>query len=245
MIASLAMYARAETASATGRFWRLIRDNLRNAGIDAPDELEEATPFMETWRAPDLVLSQTCGRPYRLKLHNKTNLIGTPDYGLRDCPPGYYRSAIVVQARDRRVYPDAYHDALFAYNDEMSQSGWAAPQCHAGGLGFRFTNCWQSGSHVESARAVAEARADIAAIDALSWQLIKRYEPFSLELRVLDWTIPTPGLPLICGPDLPRAPLFRAVAEAIEALEIEDRQRLSLRGLVPIPKEAYLAVPNP
>ncbi len=245
MIASLAMYDRLQTRAASERFWAEIRENLRNADIDAPQELEWKAPFWEVWQSPDLIFSQTCGRPYRLHLHDKTTVIGTPDYGLRDCDPGYYRSAFVVRTRDHRTDLKEFETARFAYNEQMSQSGWAAAQCTVGKLGFHFENIWQSGGHVKSAQAVAEGLADIAAIDGLTWDLIKRYEPFSLDLRVAAWSEQTPGLPYITGPSQPRAALFDAVQNAISALSLADRMALRIKGLVDIPASDYLAIPDP
>jgi len=245
MIASLGMYDRPETAAATNRFWAFIRDNLRENGLDAPDHLDRDTPFWETWESPDLLVSQTCGRPYRLKLADHVTLIGTPDFGLKDCPPGYYRSPFVVRARDPRVHLSDYRDARFAYNEKLSQSGWSAPLVHASQAGFQFENIWQSGGHVLSAAAVAEGRADIAALDALTWTLIKRYEDFSLDLRVLEWTTPTPGLPYITGQNIDADLMFNAISNAITALDLNDRRTLHLKGLIRIPPDAYHAVPNP
>ena len=245
MIASLAMYDRPETASATDRFWHLIRDNLRAAGLDAPDALERDTPFWDAWQSPDLIFSQTCGRPYRLELHGNVSLVGTPDYGLRGCAPGYYRSPFVVRARDPRTDISEFKSASFAYNEELSQSGWSAPQCHVKSLGFQFENNWQSGGHITSAQAVADGRTDIAALDAVTWDLIKRYEDFSLDLRVLAWTDPTPGLPFITGTTIPEGLVFNATAAAIAALDFQDRRTLRIQGLVQIPAAEYLKVPNP
>lgn len=245
MIASLGMYDRAETASANDRFWADIALRLRDSGIPAPAKLNRDTPFWETWTAPDLLFSQTCGRPFRLKLHDTTTLIGTPDYGLADCDPGYYRSVFLVRKHDPRSDLSAFRPARFAYNEELSQSGWSAPQCHVTGLGFRFENLWQSGSHLASAKAVANGRVDIAALDAMTWELIKRYEDFSLDLRVLDKTAQSPGLPYITSKKQDPAPITLAVEQAIAALDLADRRTLRLNGLVQIPAADYLAVPNP
>lgn len=245
MIASLGMYDRPETRSATDRYWGLIRDGLRDAGLKAPETLERTAPFWEVWNSPDLVFSQTCGRPYRLELHDKVTLAGTPDYGLHDCPPGYYRSPFIVRTQDRRVDLAEFRTARFAYNEKLSQSGWAAPQTHVAGLGFQFTDIWQSGGHLQSAQVVAEGRADIASLDALSWEMIKRYDGFSMDLRVLEWTDPTPGLPYIMGLDMDGKLVFDAIRNAIDALDLDDRRTLRLEGLVDIPAPAYLAVNNP
>ena len=99
MIASLAMYDRAEAQPANDRLWGLIRDGLRRSGGAAPDRLTRGDgAYWPAWEAPDLVLSQTCGYPFRARLIGTVTLIGTPDYGVTGCPPGHYcsRSESVV-----------------------------------------------------------------------------------------------------------------------------------------------------
>jgi ABC-type phosphate/phosphonate transport system substrate-binding protein len=246
MIASLPMYDRAETAGANDRLWVAIRDRLRAEGIDAPDSLTRGADDLWThWTAPDLVLSQTCGLPYRARLHGKVCLLGTPDFGVEGAPPGYYRSVFVARADDPRDGLAAFQDARLAYNDAMSQSGWGAPQNHARllGLSFRPTLC--TGAHRASALAVAEGNADLAAIDAVSWRLLARWEPFAARLRVLGMTDPTPGLPYIAAAGLDQGRMFAAVAAAIAAMSDDDRDVTGIRGLVAIPAAAYLSVPTP
>lgn len=245
MIASLGMYDRPETAAATDRFWDALRDRFRALGIDAPDTLERDAPFWEVWQSPDLLFSQTCGRPFRLKLHEHTQLIGTPDYGLDGCKPGWYRSPFVVRKTDPRTALGEFETAILAYNETMSQSGWAAPQNHAAGLGFQFKKLHQTGGHIASASAVAKGQADIAALDGLTWLLITRHDAFARDLRVLDWTTPTPGLPYITSPNHDTDLLFNATDQSIKSLSSDDRETLGLSGLVKIPTSEYLSVANP
>lgn len=245
MIANLMMYARPELTEAHDQYWRLIRSELAARGIDSPENLAQEADEFRVWTAPDLVLSQTCGMPYRLWLHDKVTLIGTPDFGLEGCPPGYYRSALVVRADDARIGVQDFAQSVFAYNQTFSQSGYAAPYNHLKPRGVWFENQVQSHGHLMSARAVAEGRADIAALDAVSWSLMQRYEDFARKLRVLDWTAPTPGLPYIAAAGADRQATFDAVAAAIAGLEDETRSALGLHGLVDIPSEAYLSIPNP
>ncbi len=245
MIASLMMYTRPEIEGALSRYWALIRKALAVQGIDSPDTLSQTAPEFDVWTAPDLVLSQTCGMPYRLWLHGCVRLIGTPDFGVDGCPPGYYRSAIVVRAEDPRGTPDAFEGAVFAYNQKFSQSGYAAPYAHLKPEGIWFKRQIQSHGHLFSARAVAEGRADIAALDAVSWRLMQAHDPMAGQLRVLDWTAPTPGLPYIARRDADAQAMFHALTQAIGQLRPEDRVALGLRGIVDIPSEHYLAIPNP
>ena len=244
MIAALPMYDRPGTMAANDRFWALIRDGLRARAIAAPDRLSrDDTPLYDLWLSPDLVLSQTCGLPYRADLHGRVTLVGTPDYGVEGAPPGYYRSRIVVRADDPRARLDDFEGVRLAHNSGGSQSGWAAIANHWPGA-LRCV-CLPTGAHVNSVAAVAEGRADLAAIDAVTWELLLRAEPATAALRVLESTAPTPGLPLIAAAGSDRAAIFDAVAGAIAALAPEDRTALCLRGLVRIPPEAYLAVPIP
>jgi len=253
MIASLMMYARPQLDAAHARFWQLIRENLAQAGIDAPEELSQTAEEFSVWKHPDLVLSQTCGMPYRTWLHDKVNLVGTPDYGLEDCPPGYYRSALVVH-KDNYAWrknieeydkDDEGGEIIFAYNQTFSQSGYAAPYWHLKPRGIWFNEMSKSEGHLNSARSVAEKRTDIASLDAMSWRLMQEYEDFAQDLRVLEWTEPTPGLPLITSLKHDPRVVFDAVSSAITQLTGEDQGALGIKSLVRIPKEDYLAIPNP
>lgn len=246
MIASLPMYDMPDCRAANDRYWVLVRDELRARGIGAPDALTRGMPdFMAHWQRADLVLSQTCGFPFRAVLQGKVTLIGTPDFSLDGCPPGYYHSVFVVRADDARGDVLAFRDAAFAYNDATSQSGWAAPQTHAAGLGFKFTPAVKTGGHAVSAQAVLEGQADIAAIDAMTWALLQRNDAGLAGLRVVGRTEPTPCLPYVAALGVNHRAAFDAVSGAIAALDQGDRDLLGIKRLLFIPAPAYLAVPTP
>ena len=240
MIATLPMYDRPETAAANDALWAAIRARL---GF-GPAHLTRADDLWSLWRSPELLLAQTCGLPFRAHLHDRVALVGTPDYGLPDCPPGYYRSVFV--ARDDSDKPlEAYSGHRFAYNEPLSQSGWAAPQAHMQAAGLEFGPLVQTGAHRASARAVAEGNADFAALDALTWALIREHDAFSQSLRVVAETTPTPGLPFITARTNDTRRLFGAIAAAIGDLTAKSRKLLYLKGIVDIPKRDYLAQPLP
>ncbi|MDR0808926.1 MAG: phosphate/phosphite/phosphonate ABC transporter substrate-binding protein [Gemmobacter sp.] len=246
MIATLGMYDRPETQGATDRFWVLIRDGLRAAGHAAPEHLSRDTrAYMENWLSPDLLLSQTCGYPFRARLHPKVTLIGTPDYGVEGCPPGHYRSVLVCRASDPRDSEAEFATTRLAFNEDLSQSGWAAPALHMAERGLPTRPALRSGAHLASARAVAEGAADWAALDAVTWRLILRHDPFAARLRVWGQTAPAPGLPYITAAGRDPAPIRRAIRAAIAALAPQDRDAIGPRKLVEIPAAIYLAQPNP
>lgn len=245
MIASLMMYQRPELAEANDNLWALIRKGLAAAGVDSPATLSQDAEEFFVWKNTDLVLSQTCGMPYRKWLHDKVVLVGTPDYGLEGCPAGYYRSAMIVRTDDTRTEISQFEDAIFAYNQTFSQSGYAAPFQHMKARGFWFENRLEVDQHLEAARAVATGRADIASLDAVTWRNIAAFDAFAAEVRVLEWTVPTPGLPLITAMGNNADVLFAAVAGAIDALDAPSKSLLGLNGIVKIAKDEYLNVPNP
>lgn len=245
MIASFGMYDRAETAAANDRLWAAVRDGLRARGFAAPEQLTRGEgAYWPAWESPDLVLSQSCGFPYRTRLHGRVTLVATPDYGLPDCPPGHYCSVFVARADDDRRLPD-FRDARFAYNEALSQSGWAAPQNHAATMGFHFAPALATGSHRLSAMAVAEGRADIAALDALTWAMLSRWEAFADGLREVARTAPTPALPYISAKGADAGATHAALVDAVAELSPEDRDLLHLRGVVRLSPQRYLAIPTP
>lgn len=247
MIASLGMYDRAETHGANDRFWAAIRDGLRAAGVAAPEALTRGdAAYWPAWRARDLVFSQTCGFPFRAQLHTEVTLIGTPDYDLPGCPAGHYYSVFVARNTDPRDDLADFSGANFAYNEASSQSGWAAPQNHAKALGIDLPPRLCTGGHRASALAVAEGRADLAAIDAISWAMLCRWERFAQDLREVARTSPpTPVLPYIAAKGVNADLYFDIIATAIADLSAQDRDTLMIKGVVRIAASAYLAVPTP
>ena len=240
------MYDRVEAQPANDRLWALIRDGLRAVGLNAPEALTRgARAYWDAWASPDLILSQTCGFPYRARLHGRVTLIGTPDYGVTGCPPGYYRSVLVARANDPRSAMLDFDHATLAFNEDLSQSGWAAPQNHAAKLGISLPPKLRTGGHILSAKAVAEGHADIAAIDAVTWVMITRWDAFASALKVVGETDPTPGLPYIAAPGTDAEAIFTVIAQAITDLSPQDRDTLCLKGLTKIAPETYLAVPTP
>lgn len=246
MIASLGMYDLAPMQGANDRYWALIRDGMRAAGLSAPDGLTRGPDaYWPAWQSADLVLSQTCGLPFRARLHGRVTLIGTPDYGLEGCPPGYYRSLFVARADDPRRTLADFDNARLAYNEDLSQSGWGAPWNHATAAGLRWSSVLQTGAHRASSRAVIDGEADLAAIDALTWALLVRHESWPQHLSVIEATTPTPGLPYIAAPGVDADAMFGIIARAIDDLQPDDRDLLHLRGIVRIAPQQYLAVSIP
>ncbi len=240
MIATLPMYDRVETAAANDMLWALIRDEL---GF-GPSELTRSDDLWDMWTAPDLILAQTCNLPYRLRLHGKVQLIGSPDYQLPGCPPGYYNSVLIARTDDTRALPDLL-GARVLINQTHSQSGFAALWYHATNLGLAPNVTAETGGHVRSALAIAKGDGDLAAIDAMSWRLIKRHDPHAARLREVTRTAPTPATPFITSLGQSPAMIRDALQRAIVRLDQKTRETLSLYAVCALDESTYLDLPNP
>lgn len=246
MIASLAMYEREQTKELLNTLWSYVQVELHAQGIDAPNKLTKSAADLEFWARHDLVLSQTCGLPYRAALHDRVHLVASPIHNIDGCPSGYYRSAIVIRANDIRIRLHDFSSAKIICNNVMSQSGYAALK--ANWLAEELL--WPelvifSGSHSASARTVAAGGADIAAIDAVTWQLIKDYDDFAQDLKVLTWTEPTPALPFICALQFDSDSVASALSVGINRLTDSERQTLRLFGIAHLGAGTYHAIPTP
>jgi ABC-type phosphate/phosphonate transport system substrate-binding protein len=238
------MYDWPEVAAATDRLWATIRAALAAEGVPAPERLSRGLDLMAGWTDPGLVLGQTCGLPLVRELAGRVTLIGAADYGVPGCPPGWYRSAVVVRGDDPRADLAAYRGARLAVNGRDSQSGWGAILHHVAPLGSGrfFSEIRITGAHATSVKSLAEGSADIAAIDVVSWRLARRFRPESGRLRVLMLTEPTPGLPLIAALGTDPAQHRRALAAALAGLDRATREALEIGGFVPLEPADYAVI---
>ena len=98
----------------------------------------------------------------------------------------------------------------------------------------------KTGSHRASVKSVASGQIDFAAIDAQSWRFIKEYDNFAINIRVLDHTNPTPGLPFITSQNDLKENLFIGIKKAIEVLSEKYRSILYLNDFVILEEEKYI-----
>lgn len=175
------------------------------------------------WQHPALLFAQACWGPMEAGLQSEVVVIGQPDYsGIEGGAGPCYSSAIIMRRADvpnaagqpapkdgQAVIPlDCLRTGRFAFNGLESLSGYLALSRDLKDAGTDlsvFSGLTETGSHRASIRAVASGTADIAAIDARSWQLARRYEPAAEKLVPVGWTSHRKGLPFIAARHL--APL--------------------------------------
>lgn len=231
-IAALPMYN--VSARLAQSYEALLATLAEEAGQVA--SLESPADLPAFWRRRDLLLSQTCGYPYMTQLRGEVTLVATPCYDFAGCSGSDYSSVIVVrEGADVDVLADAV-GLVAVVNDLNSNSGMnvlrhaVAPLARGGRF---FGRVIQSGSHAASVRMVRQGAADIAAVDCVTWGYLAREDSGALRgLKVLRYSVASPGLPLIAGGGVEeelvlrlRGALLRPSARARELMDV-----LSIRG---------------
>jgi ABC-type phosphate/phosphonate transport system substrate-binding protein len=249
-LAALPMYDLPEVAAATDALWAALARRLRAAGLQGvPDRLQRGGDLRELWASPQLLLAQTCGFPLVHEFDGRLALIATPRYAVGGCEGPTYRSRIVVRADDPRVSFRDFAGAVAAINSEDSHSGfnilrWRVAQ---EGRSPFFRQAERTGGHVASLGAVQSGRADLAAIDCVTYALLERHRPGALQgIRVLEDTASAPALPFVSAVGL-HADELRILRGALEQTFadpelVEARDALLLSGVEELPLVRYEAI---
>jgi ABC-type phosphate/phosphonate transport system substrate-binding protein len=248
--ASLAMYDPPELQAANDGLWAAIANVLRRQGYAPPEELTREGDLDAVWRNPNLVLAHACGYPLNGSLKGLVQVVATPRYRAQGCDGAYHRAAIVVRSRSGLRSLAALRGKLCAINGRQSNTGMnllrarIAPLAESGSF---FGEVRVTGSHAASLAAVAEGAADVASIDAVSLALINDLDAgLADEIRVLGWTAPSPGLPLITAAATPLSGVA-ALRQALEAVATDPelaavRSALRLAGFSVLADDAYAQV---
>ena len=235
MRASLPMYDLPELRPATDAWWAGLRAALAVGGITAPAALDRTTPSDRVWRDPDLVLSQCCGFDLVFHAAGRLTPVAVPTYAAEGCEAGTYRSALIVRAADSRHRLAAFAGATAAINGLGSHSGWVALRHALAGAGAAdgfFGRGVLTGSHRRSMEAVRDGDADLAAIDAVTFALVRLAAPsLGQSLRVLAWSEPAPALPYVTAAGRAPGELARLTA-ALVAATAEPALRDTCRSLL-------------
>ncbi|MFT3965224.1 MAG: PhnD/SsuA/transferrin family substrate-binding protein [Sphingobium sp.] len=248
MIAALPMYDPPWLRAANDRLWSHIARRLRDRGLDdAPAALDREGEPEDIWASPSLLLGQACGYPLVTRLRESVQLVATPHYAAEGCEGAFHRAAIVVRRDDPARVPADLRGRRAGMNGHDSNTGMnlfrAAIAPLAGTAPF-FASVAITGSHARSLAAILSNRIDAASVDAVTLALLRdRYPRHAERVRVLDWTAPSPALPLITAAGTPPA-MVRLLRETLAALPADPDARDSLRalritGFTPLGVEAY------
>ena len=227
--------------------WRAVHALLLARGVPVGD-LVPGIPeenLLTHWQQPGLILSQTCGYPLVTQLPD-VQVVGCFHYAAPGCEGSAYRSLLVVREEDKHLRVDDFRGRRVVCNAPDSQSGYnvlrkrIAPEV----LDRYFTHVSFSGSHRRSLIEIKDGRADLAAIDCVTWALLQRHEPDVVAgLAVIEQSPLTPGLPLITsGKTTPDR--LQAIREALTGLVSLPEYRqvcdaVLIRGFSAATREAW------
>jgi len=243
MFAALPMYDFPWVRPATVRLWTTIRDSLRARGVDAPEALTQEGDIRSAWVSDSLLLGQTCGYPYWRGVRRKAEILAVPIYGFAGCEGPNHRSFLIAHRDDPRCSLAEFRGDKAAINSVDSNSGMnllrAAVAPLAGGEPF-FADVVETGGHAYSLLAVAEKRAEVAAIDCVTYALlVSGASQLVAQIKIIGETLSSPALPFIASRALP-ARTRAAVREVLR--ELPPFPELGLTGVAFLPESAYARV---
>ena len=200
---------------------------MRSNGFNhCPDQLDHATPAEELLTIPTLVLGQCCGPDLFLEQAAAIEPIAVPVISAYPVAEGRYFSYIVRRREVRLSCPRVVVNSLTSHSGNAALRRWLTEnriEAHSQAV---------SGSHAQSVLDLQTDRADLAAIDALSWQFLD-----TTGLEILDQSEPVWAPPFIAGRDS-RIPEDLLVASLNSALA-RFGQSTGITGALPITRREY------
>jgi len=204
-----------------------VVSELRAAGVESHAEfLDFTTPYRDLLKEPSLILGQCCGPDLFEDYAVKTVPFAAPVISAYEVTPGHYFSHIVTSKSAKLKNPRV------VINNRTSHSGYTAAKLWLDARNIKHYSMYESGSHYNSVRELQAGRADLAAIDALSWRFLDTHD-----LQIVDNSEPALAPPFIAGlestipSDLIRPILDKALRHYGKALGIT--------GLIPVTKDDY------
>lgn len=223
----LLMYTAPEPIRLANERWiSRILEHLGHSRLNAA-----SLSLPELWLSPDLLLTQTCGYPLMTLLRDQVRIVGRPRYELPDATAGNHCSLILSRADDSRETLAGFRGSRGVINSDDSNSGMNLLRQRLAPLhrdGQFFATVGISGAHRESLRWLREARADLAAIDSVTYAYLAQHAPEEVSgLRVVARSAFSPTLPFI------------TVATATDE-QIEQLRRVMNRALRELPDVAQI-----
>ena len=229
-VVSLPWYDLPSAHRALDDFWSILRSALHAEGVERlPLKLERITPFKTQWSHPELLLSQCCGLDLFTSAAHALSPFGRPVFSDLACEPGNYFSYIVA-APGANLSPK--RPVRIAINSPSSRSGCTALLSWLEECGWSPLTSIVSGSHQASANLLRRGFADVAAIDAHSWNLLERG---GLEIIGRTAEAPTPPFVSHIKSDVSKAVLLCVLREGV----VRGGKEVGICEVMPADEEVY------
>lgn len=220
--------------------WAAVHERARWT----PATVVWADDVQARWRDPACVVGHACGWPVAGELRDRLHVVGAFSLALADADGHRYRSVIVADD-ERSLDARVLADTVAAASSDDSLSGWISLGVASTGAGTGWPGAirW-TGAHVDSVRAVRAGEADLASIDALSWEHISRCHPELVDgLHIIGRGPWVPSPPIVTPVSTPTArveELRRAFTAAMaDPSTAAARRELLLNGFVALDHTEY------
>ncbi len=226
-------------------------DNLRNAwqqlfehffNLATPSFAVDRRLNFETGQGaltnPSLWFGHTCGYPLMTRLRDTLTPINVPIFDVAGCDHTRYSSLLIVPENSTVNTLEECQGLCAVINASDSNSGMNVLR-HAVATfnqqGKFFSEVKISGSHLQSVTEVANLRADIAAIDCVSYRFIEDTWPeLTARVRSIGFTEKTCGLPFVMPKLSADINNFECITEnlnlALSMLDDNRKNWLHLKG---------------
>ncbi len=225
-----------------------------SAGTDASMALNlEADPTLLQDKA--LIFGHTCGYPLMTRLKADFTPFCTPVFDVPGTSGRIYSSRFIVSSESDINCLEQAQGRVAAVNTPDSNSGMNVLRHAIAKLdledldagGRFFSRILASGGHLYSLQAVANAEADIAAIDCVSYQLIEDHWPQLVsQVQTIGYSVETCGLPFVIPnsklPDVDTGQMIADLNQALVSASDRVRRRLHLREFAAVSLADYQGI---
>ena len=206
LTASLPMYDFPEVRGTLDTLWNAIARRLEEQGVDGvPPDLVHGRALRELWSDPSLLLSQCCGYDVVNRYPEELIPVATPRYTAPGCQGCDYSSVVLVAESSPAAELEDLRGAVCVINGPESHSGANALRALIAPLsreGRFFSRVRISGTHLDSITALTSGRADVTAIDCVTYALLERHRStVIMGTRALQHTVHAPGIPYVTRAD--------------------------------------------
>ena len=234
------------------RAWQALFDQFRLLLGDG-NQLKKKLVFdaqESVLRDPGLFIGHTCGYPLMKHLQDAVTPFCVPVFDVIGVEEKLYCSRFIVAADAAISSLVDCRARTVAINSNDSNSGMNVLRHAVAGLkpdAPFFASVIYSGGHLQSLTAVAEKKADVAAIDCVSFQLIQdRWPELTARVRSIGDSIKTCGLPLV----MPAASfsssdtrqIITALNRALKQVSPQVRQQLHLSHFAGVHLDDYRGI---
>ncbi len=242
-IANLPWYDLPELQPRTDAFWEAV---ARRLGPTAPAGLLREGQHGDQLRSDRLLLSQTCGYDVVNGFRSVVRVVATPSYRIEGVTSGSYRSYVVVRKDSRSRLLEDLRGTRLVINSLCSHSGTNALRALIAPIarsGHFFASVTATGSHVASLERIAAGDADTAAIDCVTYGLLKRVRPSLLErTRVVARTAEAPAPPFVTRGNASDEEVSELRAALADAIDDDIRDALLLDGVEAAEVDRYESI---